>query len=51
MIMVVLEDKKILHYPRLDTVMMVETAIRASNGVYSRTELWNNLEKKTIRKN
>jgi hypothetical protein len=48
MIMAVLECKKILHYPRLDTVIMVEEAIKKYDGEYSRTELWNKLEKKMM---
>lgn len=48
MVMAVLECKKILHYPRLDTVIMVEEAIKKYDGEYSRTELWNKLEKKMM---
>lgn len=46
--MAVLECKKILHYPRLDTVIKVEDAIKKHDGEYSRTELWNKLEKKMM---
>jgi hypothetical protein len=46
--MAVLECKKILHYPRLDTVLMVEEAIKNNDGEYTRTELWHNLDKKMM---
>ena len=48
MIVVTLECKKILHYPRLDTVIMVEEAIKKYDGKYMRTELWNKLDKKMM---
>lgn len=37
--------KKILHYPRLDTVLMVEDKLRKSRKEFSRTELWDALPK------
>ena len=46
--MALLECKKILHYPRLDTVIMVEEAIKKHDGEYTRTELWNKLDKKMM---
>ena len=29
-----------LHYPRLDTVLMVEESIRKHSGEYTKTKLW-----------
>lgn len=48
MIMAVLECKKILHYPRLDTVIKIEDFIKNHDGKYTRTELWGKLEKKMM---
>ena len=45
MTMPLLECKKILHYPRLDTVMMVEEAIKEHDGEFTRTGLWKKLGK------
>jgi len=38
----------VLHYPRLDTVMMVENAIRKSEEYPSKRQLWINLPKKMM---
>ena len=38
-------SKTVLHYPRLDTVLMVEDAIKDSNSYPTRTELWKKLPK------
>lgn len=40
--------KKVWHYPRLDTVIAVEDAIRDHSGVLGRTELWKKLDKKMM---
>ncbi len=40
--------KDILHYPQLDTVLMVEEFIRKHSGEYRRKELWQRLPKKTM---
>ncbi|MCX6803900.1 MAG: hypothetical protein NTY48_05010 [Candidatus Diapherotrites archaeon] len=40
--------KTILHYPRLDTVLMVEDAIRESKNYPGKLELWNNLPKRVM---
>lgn len=40
--------KGILHYPRLDTVMMVEEMIRKYDGEYKRKRLWMKLPKKMM---
>lgn len=37
---------KVLHYPRLDTVLMVEDAIKKAKNYPSRTGLWRSLPKK-----
>ncbi|MBI2445914.1 hypothetical protein HYV43_06000 [Candidatus Micrarchaeota archaeon] len=38
---------KVTHYPRLDTVLMVEDAIRKARHESTRMELWRSLPKKT----
>ena len=35
----------VLHYPRLDTVLMVEDGIRKAGNYLTRMELWNSLPK------
>ena len=35
----------ILHYPQLDTVLMVEEFIREHSGEYKKKSLWDNLPK------
>jgi len=37
---------QILHYPQLDTILMVEKAIQNSEDYPTRMELWNSLPKK-----
>ena len=37
----------VLHYPRLDTVLMVEDAIKDAEDYPTRMELWTSLPKKT----
>jgi len=36
----------VLHYPRLDSILMVEKAIQESEDYSTRTELWGSLPKK-----
>lgn len=36
---------RILHYPKLDSILMVEKAIQKSEDYPTRTELWKNLPK------
>ncbi|MBR9698919.1 hypothetical protein GOV09_00480 [Candidatus Woesearchaeota archaeon] len=43
-----LVHKKILRYPRLDTVLMVEEAIRRYDGEFRKKALWQNLPKKMM---
>ena len=38
----------ILHYPRLDTVMMIEDAIRTAKEYPTKTQLWRSLRKKVM---
>ena len=42
------EDKKILHYPQLDTVMMVEEFIKDHSGHYKKKALWEHLPRKMM---
>lgn len=46
--MAILECKRILHYPRLDTVFKVEEFIKNHDGDYTRTEIWAKLDKKMM---
>tara|TARA_Y100000310_G_C20233327_1_gene601285 strand:- start:195 stop:473 length:279 start_codon:yes stop_codon:yes gene_type:complete len=39
---------KILRYPRLDTVLMVEAFIREHDGEFKKRSLWENLPKKMM---
>ena len=38
----------VLHYPRLDTVLMIEDAIKNARDYPKRTELWKRLPKKVM---
>ena len=38
----------VLHYPRLDTVLMVEDAIKNAPDYLTRTEVWKSLPKKVM---
>ena len=40
---------KVLHYPRLDTVLMVEKVLKKSELAISRNELLRRMPKKTMR--
>ena len=40
--------KKVLHYPQLDTVMMVEDYIRRNSGEFKKRALWESLPKKMM---
>jgi hypothetical protein len=39
---------EILHYPQLDTVLMVEDFIRENSGEFKKKSLWQNLPKKMM---
>ena len=40
--------KDILHYPQLDTILMVEEFIRENSGEYKKKSLWESLPRKMI---
>ncbi len=42
------QPKNILHYPQLDTVLMVEEFIREHSGDYKKKSLWEHLPKKMM---
>lgn len=41
-------QRQILHYPRLDTVMMVEDAVRKAKSYPNKMQLWKALPKKVM---
>ena len=41
-------DIKVLHYPNLDTVLMVEEFIRNNSGEYKKKALWKHLPRKVM---
>ncbi len=43
-----IEGRKILRYPRLDTVLMVERFIKAHDGEFKKRQLWEHLPKKMM---
>lgn len=43
-----LDTKRILHYPRLDSVLMVEKLIYETSGEFKKKQLWENLPKKMM---
>jgi len=43
-----MKKKDILHYPQLDTVLMVEEFIKENSGEYRKKELWESLPKKMM---
>ncbi len=43
-----MDTQKILHYPQLDSVLMVEKLIYDSSGEYKRKQLWSVLPKKMM---
>lgn len=43
-----MENKPIMHYPRLDTVLMVEDALRKGVEYPSKRQLWLSLQKKVM---
>lgn len=42
------QKTQVLHYPRLDTVLMVEEFIHKHSGEYSKTALWQKLPKQVM---
>ena len=43
-----MEQSKILHYPQLDTVLMVEEFIKEHDGEFKKKALWEALPKKMM---
>jgi len=43
-----MDIKNILHYPRLDTVLMVEKLIYDTSGTYTKKQIWERLPKKVM---
>jgi hypothetical protein len=43
-----MDVKKILHYPRLDSVLMVEKLIYDTSGTYTKKQIWDRLPKKMM---
>lgn len=43
-----MEKRSILHYPRLDTVIMVEDALKKAEEYSSKRQLWLSLDKKVM---
>ena len=41
-------QKSVLHYPQLNTILMVEGFIRENSGEYKKKALWENLPKKMM---
>lgn len=41
-------EKKVLRYPRLDTVLMVEKFIKKHDGEYRKKKIWESLPKKMM---
>ncbi len=44
----VINTNQILHYPQLDTVLMVEEFIKNHSGEFKKKTLWSNLPKKMM---
>ena len=40
--------KEVIHYPQLDTVLMVEEFIKENGGEYKKRSLWEHLPKKMM---
>jgi hypothetical protein len=47
-IIAVASDIKVLHYPNLDTVLMVEEFIKNNSGEYKKKALWEHLPRKVM---
>lgn len=43
-----MERRSILHYPQLDTVLMVEGFIRENGGEFKKRQLWEHLPRKVM---
>jgi len=40
--------KKVIHYPTLDTVLMVENSIREHSGEFTKYQIWKRLPRKMM---
>ncbi len=43
-----MQAQKMMHYPRLDTVLMVEDALRSAKEYPSKRQLWLSLKRKVM---
>ncbi len=43
-----METKEILHYPNLQTILMVEGFVKEHSGEFKKRQLWENLPKKIM---
>lgn len=43
-----IERNSVIHYPKLDTVLMVEEFIKENSGEFKKKSLWENLPKKMM---
>ncbi|MDO8646932.1 MAG: hypothetical protein Q7R70_00765 [Candidatus Diapherotrites archaeon] len=43
-----LASVNVLHYPRLDTILMVEDFVLANSGLFKKKALWESLPKKMM---
>jgi len=43
-----MQEKNIIHHPRLDTILMVEEFIKEHSGEFRKKALWQNLPKKMM---
>ena len=41
-------EKQVMHYPQLDTVLMVEEFIRENSGEHKKRSLWESLPKRMM---
>ena len=48
MVQSLFKKKDVLHYPQLDTVLMVEEFIRKKGGEFKKRSLWEHLPKKMM---
>jgi len=41
-------ENQVIHYPRLDTVLMIEDAIKNAKNYPTKVQLWRSLQKKVM---
>ena len=44
----IMAEREVIHYPQLDTVLMVEEFIRRHSGEYKKRQLWENMPRKMM---